>query len=94
MARVTLIIDDDLLRRLRARAAEEGRTLSDLADELLRLGTQARVVKPGRTRPRLPTFSMGRPTVDISNRDLVDEQMTPQRRGRRRGGAMKFRCSA
>lgn len=40
MGRTTLRIDDALLRRLRQRAAREGRTLQDVTNEALRRGLE------------------------------------------------------
>lgn len=40
MGRTTLRIDDTLLRRLRQRAAREGRTLQDVTNEALRRGLE------------------------------------------------------
>ncbi|HUP46358.1 MAG TPA: ribbon-helix-helix protein, CopG family [Thermoanaerobaculia bacterium] len=45
MPRTTLAIDEDLLRRLKEKAGREGRTLQDVANELLR---QALAEKPRR----------------------------------------------
>lgn len=42
MGRTTLRIDDELLRRLRRRAADEGRTLQDVTNEALRRGLAER----------------------------------------------------
>ena len=42
MGRTTLRIDDELLRRLRRRAADEGRTLQDVTNEALRRGLEVR----------------------------------------------------
>ncbi len=38
MARTTLRLDDDLLKRLKETAARQGRTLQSLANDLLRSG--------------------------------------------------------
>ncbi|HET7711445.1 MAG TPA: ribbon-helix-helix protein, CopG family [Thermoanaerobaculia bacterium] len=48
MPRTTLALDEDLLRRLKEKAAREGRTMQDVANELLRMGL---------TRPRIPSRS-------------------------------------
>lgn len=42
MGRTTLRIADELLRRLRQRAAGEGRTLQDVTNEALRRGLEKR----------------------------------------------------
>ena len=42
MRRITLAIEDRLLRRLKEKAAREGRTLQDTANDLLRQGLETR----------------------------------------------------
>lgn len=69
--RTTLVIDDALFRELKRRAAEQNRTLSDLTQEALRLGLAARRSARPRPRVRLPSFSMGRPRVDLADRDQL-----------------------
>ncbi len=74
--RTTLRIDDDLLRELKSRAADEGLSLSDVVNLVLRQG----VATP--RRPRRPfkqkTRDLGRPAFDITKAnslaaDLEDE---------------------
>ena len=75
MARTTLAIDDDLLRRLKEKAAREGRTLQNVANELLRQG----LVRPDRGR----TYKLElegweaeeQPGVDILDRDKLFDLM-------------------
>jgi len=38
MARTTLVLDDNLLRQMRKKAADEGRSLQAIANELIRRG--------------------------------------------------------
>lgn len=70
--RTTLIIDDALFRELKKRAAEERRTLTEVTQEALRLGLERRPAA-GRRRKRvkLPSFAMGRPRVDLADRDRL-----------------------
>jgi hypothetical protein len=71
--RTTLVIDDELFRELKRRAAEQNRTLSEVTQEALRRGL-ARPRQPRSPgRVRLPSFSMGRPRVDLADRDQVYE---------------------
>lgn len=74
--RTTLVIDDELFRELKRRSAEEGRTLSAVTQEALRRGLVRRHVAGRRRRVRLRTFHMGKPSVDIADRnqlyDLLD----------------------
>jgi len=75
--RTTLIIDDAIFRDLKRLAVEESRTLSEVTQEVLREGLRGRRHRRRKGRPpRLPSFSMGRPAVDLSDRehllDLLD----------------------
>ena len=71
--RTTLVISDELFRELKRRAAEESRTLSDVTQEALRLGLA--VHQPARVsvRRKLRSFSMGKPAVDVADRDQLFE---------------------
>jgi plasmid stability protein len=51
-AKITLSIDEDLLRRVRVRAARTGRTRSDVLEEALRQGLD--VIERIRASARLP----------------------------------------
>lgn len=73
--RTTVSIDDDLLRQAKVRAAEEGRTLSDIVNESLR----ERFVRRAAVEPWKPVTFRGngvRPGVDLTNNaallDLMD----------------------
>jgi len=46
MRRITLTIDDQLLRELKKKASEEGRTLQSVANDLLRRSLSAAPSKP------------------------------------------------
>jgi antitoxin component of RelBE/YafQ-DinJ toxin-antitoxin module len=67
--RTTLRIDDDLLRELKTRAANEGLSLSDLVNLVLRQS----VAEP--PRPRSPfkqkTRDLGRPAFDITKANAI-----------------------
>ena len=69
--RTTIVIDDALFRELKKRAAEESRTLSAVTQDALRRG----LARPAPTRraPRikLRSFAMGKPTVDLADRDQL-----------------------
>jgi hypothetical protein len=74
--KTTLIIPDPVFRELKRRAIERGETMSNLVTEFLRRGLAE---KPeAKELPPLPTFHMGEPRIDISNRDelyrLFDEE--------------------
>lgn len=42
MARTTLVLDDNLLRQMKKKAVDEGRSLQSVANDLIRLGLAAR----------------------------------------------------
>ena len=71
VARTTLTIDDDLLVRLKVRAAQRHMRLSQLVDEALRRGLSAedRAGTDGGKRTRLPTWDLGglQPGVTIGS---------------------------
>jgi hypothetical protein len=71
--RTTLVIDDELFRDLKRRAAAESRTLSEVTQEALRRGL-ARPRRPRRSgRVKLPSFGMGSPRVDLADRNQLFE---------------------
>jgi len=56
MKRTTLILDASLLAELRARAAREGRTLTEIVERTLRAG----LAPPAKSRRlRLPSYDLG-----------------------------------
>jgi len=71
--KTTLIIPDLLMRELKKRAAERGETLSAVIAETLgrglKAGTPTKPVEP------LPTHRMGRPKVDVADRDALYRRM-------------------
>jgi plasmid stability protein len=74
MSRTTLKLDEDLLRRLKERAAREGRTLQSLANDLLRRG----LVESPRREYRLELRTWPgklRPGVDLFDRDSLFDAM-------------------
>jgi len=71
MRRTTLAIEDRLLRRLKEKAAREGRTLQEVANELLSLGLDMR---PQRSDYRLELEGWDAtelPGVDVLDRDKL-----------------------
>jgi len=75
MARTTLAIDDDLLKRLKEKAAREGRTLQETANELLK---QALTPKRGQKKTKLNLRgwkAATRPGVDLLDRDKLFDLM-------------------
>jgi plasmid stability protein len=67
--KTTLNIDAQVMTRLKAEAARQGRTMSELVETALR-----RSLEPDRPQTQLrplPTFRGGREMVDVSNRDAL-----------------------
>lgn len=65
------MIDDALFRELKKRAAEEKRTLSEVTQEALRRGLTPPAPARRPARVRLPSFAMGKPSVDLADRDQL-----------------------
>ena len=75
MTRTTLKMGADLLQRLKARAAAEGRSMQDLANELLRDGLDRRE-GPKDYLLRLKGWEAEiQPGVDLLDRDKLFELM-------------------
>ncbi len=79
MKRTTLIIDDYAFSTLKQLAARDRRTLSDTVNECLKAGiAQLRELKKTPSKVSLPTFSMGRPRVNLADRDALEQAMEDQ----------------
>lgn len=70
MTRTTLNLDDSVLRELRERSSREGKSVGELASQLLAQG-----LRRGE-RPASPTFSwvsgdLGKPAVDLEDKDAL-----------------------
>jgi plasmid stability protein len=74
MRRTTLKLDEGLLRRLKQRAAAEGRSLQDLANQLLRRGL-ARQEQPPYTLSLTGWDATPQPGVDLLDRDALFDLM-------------------
>jgi hypothetical protein len=74
MTRTTLVIDEQRLVDLKRLAAARRQTLSAVVDEFLRQGLE-RARHPKRSKPSsaLPSFPMGKPRVNIADRDQLYE---------------------
>lgn len=68
--KTTLVIEDGIMRRLKAEAARRGTTISSLVESALRAMLDER---PGAVRelPPLPSFDLGEPSVDVADRDAL-----------------------
>jgi len=71
--KTTLMIDDQIMRRLKAQAARDGRTLSQLVEAALRLFLE-RPAAPGARAGALPTFQ-SRTLVDLADRQALYQAM-------------------
>lgn len=61
--RTTLDLPDELMRHLKARAALEGRSLRDLALDLIERGLRAPAPSAKAVSAPLPTVRLGRPML-------------------------------
>lgn len=71
--KTTLVISDPVMREIKREAAREGRTMSEIVEESLRM----RLARPARARrgAALPVFSCGGARVDVANREALYEAM-------------------
>lgn len=74
MARTTLKIDDDLLRRIKEKAAREGKTMQQVANELLRRSLMTRLQPSFKLKLR-GWKAVEQPGVDILDRDKLFDLM-------------------
>lgn len=70
--KTTLEIDEGVMRRLKERAAQEGRTMSELVETALR-NLLARDEKKAKELPPLPVWDGGGWTVDSGDRAAMYE---------------------
>jgi len=70
MRRTTLTIDDQLLRELKKKASEEGRTLQAVTNDLLRASLVTKPLKPYRLQLR-GWKAAEQPGVDLFDRDAL-----------------------
>ncbi len=71
--KTTLVIDEQIMKRLREEAARQGTTISKLVEAVLRCALES----PPRTgkAPVLPSFDGGGCLVDIADRDALYQAM-------------------
>ena len=70
--KTTLMIPDNLVRTIKRRAAERGTTLSQIVAEALARGLEA---APTPDLAPLPTHRMGKPRVDVADRNALYDAM-------------------
>lgn len=70
--KTTLVIDDQVMRRLKTEAARQGRTISEMVEAALRL-----LLRTTRERPRLPRLPSweGGARVDVADRTALQQAM-------------------
>jgi len=74
MARTTLVLEDNLLRQMKKKAADEGRSLQSVANEAIRRGLVAR--QPQNYRLKLQGWKAElQPGIDILDRNSLFEAM-------------------
>jgi hypothetical protein len=75
--RTTLNLDDDVVARLNEQAAQEGRSLSRVANDLMRSGLRAENDHRASPPYEPPVFDTGRAKVDVTDiaavLDLLDD---------------------
>ena len=69
-----MILEDGCMEAVRDLARKEGRQLTQVVNELLLEGIRAKRQR-GRTRVKLPAFSMGRPRVNLGDRQALEALM-------------------
>ena len=65
--RTTLNLDDDVVAQVSGRAREQARSLSRVANDLIRAGLQAARERPMPSPYEPPTFDTGAPLVDVTD---------------------------
>ena len=68
--RTTLVINDNVMKRLREEAAKRNTTISELVEAALRMLLEPKRAKQ-RKIPSLPVFDLGGAYVDIAVRDAL-----------------------
>jgi hypothetical protein len=74
MKRTTLVLEDSCMRGVRELARREHRQISQIVNELLAEGLQRHKARP-QSSFEVPTFSMGRPRVNLGDRNALEALM-------------------
>jgi hypothetical protein len=75
MARTTLLLDDTQMMRLKNLARTQGRTMTELINEFIAEGLAAREAPKRERALSLPVFDMGRPRVNLADREALEAIM-------------------
>lgn len=74
MKRTTFVLQDGILEAIRREANRRDCDMSEVVNEFLRAGLHRRP-PPRPNAPKLPTFAMGQPSVDLADRDALENRM-------------------
>jgi hypothetical protein len=74
MKRTTLILEDSCMKGVKELAHKEKRTISSVVNDLLAEGLQKKK-KQVKKAFRLPSYSMGKPKVNIGDRNALEALM-------------------
>lgn len=74
MKRTTLVLEDGCMEAVRAIARKERRQLSQVVNELLLAGLRGKKRQP-KEKFELPVFPMGRPKVNLGDRNALEALM-------------------
>lgn len=78
--RTTLNLDDELMRRVRRRAAESGRTITEIMDAAVRELLEREAKPPASHRLRWVTVrGKTQPAVDLTDRDALFRRMEEEK---------------
>ncbi len=73
--KTTLVINDNVMRRVKQEAAKHGYTISELVEDALRRMLKEFERGPRKDLPPLPVADLGVPLVDIADRDALYRAM-------------------
>jgi hypothetical protein len=71
--KTTLNIDDTVMAELKREATRQGRTMSELVENALRVFFRSQ--RKRKTLSPLPTFDGGEPLVDVADRNALHDAM-------------------
>jgi hypothetical protein len=76
MKRTTLILEDSCMEGVKQLAQQQGRPMSQVVNELL-ADSLLRQRNRSASNFELPRFQMGRPAVNLADRDALESVMEP-----------------
>lgn len=76
MKKTTLILDDTCLKKVKTLAQKQGKTMTQLVNELLAEGVRRRETPDPNPPLELPSFPMGRTKIDLADRDALEDAMS------------------